>query len=67
MNLKKVRDATWEVLPRIVEIYNASISGRLATSDLEPVPVEIRRDWFTSHSPERHPLWVGEVEGLGWI
>ena len=69
MNSEKVRDATWEDLPRIVEIYNASIPGRLATSDLEPVTVESRRDWFASHSPERYPWWVWEVEGrvLGWI
>lgn len=69
MNSEKVRDATWEDLPRIVEIYNASIPGRLATSDLEPVTVESRRDWFASHSPKRHPMWVWEVEGqvVGWI
>lgn len=56
MNSEKVRDATCEDLPRIVEIYNASIPGRLATSDLEPVTVESRREWFASHGPEGHPM-----------
>jgi len=64
-----VRDATADDLPRIVDIYNASIPGRLATSDLEPVSVESRIEWFKTHSPESHPLWVCEAEGLtaAWI
>ena len=53
MNSEKVRDATWEDLSRIVEIYNSSIPGRLATSDLEPVTVESRRDGFASHVAAR--------------
>lgn len=64
-----VRDATLEDLPRIVEIYNHSIPGRLATSDLEPVTLESRLEWFHSHSPLKHPLWVCEVDGriAAWI
>ena len=58
-----IRDATLADLPRIVEIYNSSIPGRLATSDLEPVSVESRKEWFHSHTPDKHPLWVCEQDG----
>lgn len=64
-----VRNATEADLPRIVEIYNASIPGRLATADTEPVTVEARLDWFRAHRPNRHPLRVLTVDGTvtAWI
>ena len=58
-----IRDATIEDLPAIIEIYNTSIPGRMATADLEPVTVESRMDWFIAHTPDRRPLWVLEVDG----
>ncbi|BDG09957.1 GNAT family N-acetyltransferase [Anaeromyxobacter paludicola] len=64
-----IRDAALDDLPRIVEIYNASIPGRLATADLEPVSVAQRTPWFQAHHPARRPLWVLEEDGriLGWV
>jgi L-amino acid N-acyltransferase YncA len=64
-----MRDAALADLPRIVEIYNESIPGRLATADLEPVTVDERRAWFERHSPAHRPLWVAEVgQGIaGWL
>lgn len=64
-----IRDAVESDLPAIVEIYNATISCRTVTADLEPVSVESRRAWFQNHSPERRPLWVIETEGAiaGWL
>jgi phosphinothricin acetyltransferase len=64
-----IRDAKIEDLPRIVEIYNGAIPGRLATADLEPVTVTSRMRWFEEHGPKRYPLWVYEQEGviLAWI
>jgi L-amino acid N-acyltransferase YncA len=56
-----IRDATIEDLPAIIEIYNTSIPGRMATADLEPVTVVSRMEWFSAHNPERRPLWVLEV------
>lgn len=53
-----IRDATIEDLPAIIEIYNTSIPGRMATADLEPVTVSSRIDWFRTHTPTRRPLWV---------
>jgi L-amino acid N-acyltransferase YncA len=57
-----IRDAALADLAEIVEIYNTSIPGRLATADLEPVTVESRREWFMAHTADRRPLWVLEVD-----
>jgi phosphinothricin acetyltransferase len=54
-----IRDARRQDLPAIVAIYNASIPGRLATADLEPVSIESRRAWFDAHHSQR-PIWVLE-------
>jgi len=55
MNL---RDATEADLPAIVEIYNATIPGRMVTADTEPVSVESRLAWFRTHDPHTRPIWV---------
>ncbi len=56
-------------LPRIVEIYNATIPSRQATADTEPVSVESRVKWFEEHTPDFRPLWVVEVDGriAAWL
>jgi len=53
-----IRHARPEDLPRIVAIYNASIPGRMATADTEPVTVADRQAWFRDFDPARRPLWV---------
>ncbi|MBI1370716.1 MAG: GNAT family N-acetyltransferase [Planctomycetes bacterium] len=58
-----IRDAVESDLPDIVGIYNASIPGRVATSDTEPITVESRAKWFARHDPVRRPLLVGELAG----
>lgn len=65
-----IRHAQASDLPDIVAIYNASIPGRMATADTEPVPVAARRAWFAEFDPARRPLWVhtaakGAVDG--WL
>jgi L-amino acid N-acyltransferase YncA len=65
----KIRDATDLDLPAIVAIYNAAITTRISTAQLEPVTVEERRDWIREHSPEHHPFWVAEIdqEVAAWL
>lgn len=65
----RIRHARYEDLSAIVSIYNASIPGRLATADTEPVTVAARTAWFHDHNPEHRPLWVAEDErGIaGWL
>jgi L-amino acid N-acyltransferase YncA len=64
-----IRDALESDLDAIVRIYNASIPGRLATADTEPVSVESRRPWFRDRDFARHPIWVSERAGhvVGWL
>lgn len=63
------RNAIKEDMPRIVEIYNSTIPGRMVTADTEPVSVQSRMKWFQEHSPERRPLWVVEANDstIGWV
>lgn len=64
-----IRDAVAADLPAIVEIFNATVPSRTSTAVLEPVTVEDRLEWFREHSPDRHPLWVAELDGAvaGWL
>lgn len=65
-----IRDAAEADLPAIVAIYNASVPGRMATCDTEPVTVDERRAWFAKHDPKRRPLWVMETDDgaiAGWL
>lgn len=64
----RIHTAVADDLEPIVSIYNASIPGRLATADLEPVTVAERVAWFERHDVAR-PLWVArdEDEVVGWL
>jgi L-amino acid N-acyltransferase YncA len=68
MMVPSMRPALLKDLPRIVEIYNSTVSSRMVTADTEPVSVESRVEWFHKHGNTR-PLWVVEVgdEVIGWI
>ena len=63
------RNAFKEDMPRIVEIYNSTIPGRMVTADTEAVTVQSRMKWFEEHTPGKRPLWVVEVEDtiIGWV
>ncbi len=69
INTMNIRDAQLADLPAIVSIYNASIPERMATADLDPIPVESRLRWYEEHSPENHPVWVMETDHqiVGWL
>jgi L-amino acid N-acyltransferase YncA len=65
----KIRDALPSDLPAIINIYNAAITTRLATAQLEPVTLEERGNWLKEHSPDRHPFWTLEMDHqiAGWL
>jgi L-amino acid N-acyltransferase YncA len=70
MSQWRARFAEFRDLPAVVDIYNASIPGRLATADTEPVTVEQRTPWFRDFDPARRPLWVaegGDGRVRGWL
>jgi L-amino acid N-acyltransferase YncA len=64
-----IRHATASDLPAIVAIYNASIPGRMATADTQPVTVEQRMEWFSAFSAQSRPIWILERDGVvaGWL
>ena len=66
-----IRDAVAADLPAVVDIYNASIPGRMATADLAPVSVADRQAWFAEFDPGRRPLWIygsaDYAQVLGWL
>ena len=56
------RDATMNDLPVIVDIYNATIPGRMIAADTEPVTVADRTPWLDVHNSFTRPLWMVEVD-----
>ncbi|MBA3272415.1 MAG: N-acetyltransferase [Chthoniobacterales bacterium] len=56
-------------MPASVHIFNQAVPTQMSTAVLEPVTVDERREWFHEHSPDRHPLWVCEMdrEIAGWL
>lgn len=64
-----IRHAVRDDLASVVEIYNSSIPGRMATADTEPVTVAQREEWFRAFDPAVRPLWVCERAGrvVGWF
>lgn len=68
MDLKFVT-ASLEDLPKIMDTYNATISSRMVTADLEPVSADSRRTWFEAHVPGKRPLWlvIADQQYAGWI
>ena len=65
----RIREATREDLPGILEIYNEAVVNSTATYDYEPRTMEAQEEWFDAHLRDRYPVWVAlDEEGrvLGW-
>jgi L-amino acid N-acyltransferase YncA len=58
-----VRIAADTDISPITEIYNQAIALKYATADLSPVSVESRQEWLATHSPDKHPVFVAEIDG----
>lgn len=63
-----VRVATFDDLPAIVEIYNQAVPTHRSTANTTLVTVEGRKAWFYEHEPDKHPIFVAEMESqvVGW-
>jgi L-amino acid N-acyltransferase YncA len=63
-----IRIAKINDLAAIVDIYNQSIPSHQSTGDTQPLRVEDRVTWFEEHHPEKHPIFVAEMDGgvAGW-
>ena len=64
-----IRNALESDLPKIIDIYNATVPTRMVTAELEPTSVDARLPWFREHSPDQYPFWVAESDGqvIGWL
>ena len=64
-----IRIAQFSDLEEIVTIYNQAVKVGQKTADTEPITIESRHDWFSSHLPEKHPIIVAEIDSsiVGWI
>lgn len=63
-----IRIATLADLAAIVAIYNQAVMTRRSTANIAPYTIEGRKAWFLEHNPEKHPIFVAEVDGqiAGW-
>ncbi|MGZ2368244.1 N-acetyltransferase family protein [Ancylomarina sp. YFZ004] len=64
-----IRLAQHTDLKSINTIYNQAIDARYCTADLDHISLEEREQWFQSHSEDKYPVYVGEVEGevIAWF
>ena len=65
----KCHAATREDLPGIVSIYNQAIIEGGLTADIDTFTTSEKIDWFYSHDPAVHPLFVFRegTELAGWL
>ena len=58
----KVRPATHDDLPGILEIYNEAVANTTASYDYEPRTLEHRIAWFENHVQNNLPVFVAVTE-----
>jgi len=58
-----VREATYQDLPRLLEIYNDIIINTTAVYDYEPHTIEMRTQWFETKKSQGFPVFVAEIDG----
>ena len=67
--MMKIRPATRDNLPEILEIYNDAVLHTTATYDYEPRTLEHRQAWFEDHVKNDYAMFVAENEAgqiVGW-
>ncbi len=64
-----IRLAKIEELESIINIYNQAIEEKFCTADTEKISAADRLDWFSTHTPEKYPILIYEVENkvAGWL
>ncbi len=65
----KIRSATFDDLPGILEIYNDAVLNTTATYDYEPRTLEHRIAWFEDHVRHNYPVFVAVNDDgriIGW-
>ena len=65
----KIRSATFDDLPGILEIYNDAVLNTTATYDYEPRTLYHRIAWFDDHVKHNYPVFVAVNDDgriIGW-
>ncbi|MSU20792.1 MAG: N-acetyltransferase family protein [Pedosphaera sp.] len=65
----KIRSATYDDLPGVLEIYNDAVLNTTATYDYEPRTLEHRIAWFEDHVRHNYPVFVAVNDDgriIGW-
>ena len=63
MAAARIRSATVDDLPALVDMYNHYVVNTPITFDLQPFTVETRRAWFDDHQTDgRHRLVIAVDE-----
>ena len=60
----RVRLATENDLPQILDIYNEIIANTTAVYYYEPHTLEMRRQWFEERRQQGFPVFVAEEDGV---
>ena len=62
-----IRQAAFDDLGQITEIYNGAIEKTTATFDTEPKTLEEQEEWFANHDA-KHPVLIAERDDtvVGW-
>ncbi len=60
----KIRIATLDDLPALVDIYNQAILSGQKTADITPFSIEERKEWFKKHDPDKHPILVAIYDDI---
>lgn len=58
-----IREAVWEDIPALLEIYNYELLHGCATLDLNPRTLPEWEDWFRAHQTADHFILTAESEG----
>ena len=69
INKSNIRIAKFEDLESITSIYNQAIEEKFCTADTVILTAKDRIDWFNSHTPEKYPILVCEIDNqvAGWL
>lgn len=63
----RIRPASQEDIPAILEIYNEAVMTTTATYDYEPQTLEQRQAWLKEHEVDGYPVIVAELERHGVV
>jgi len=65
----KIREAIFNDIISINDIYNQSIPSKSSTADILPLQISERKKWLKGHKDGNYPVFVAEIndEVIGWI